>query len=83
MTMLSFRTDEEQADLATRWADQLGLDRSELLRQALRRHLAQLAAAEEAETWAKNPLTPEEASLDEIAEWGPAEDWADWADEAR
>lgn len=83
MTMLSFRTDEEQADLATRWADQLGLDRSELLRQALRRHLAQLAAAEEADVWARNPLTSEEASLDEIAEWGPAEDWADWADETR
>jgi hypothetical protein len=81
--MLSFRTDEEQADLATRWADQLGLDRSELLRQALRRHLAQLAAAEEADVWEMNPLKPEEASLDEIAEWGPAEDWADWADEAR
>jgi hypothetical protein len=83
MTMLSFRTDEEQADLASRWADQLGLDRSELLRQALRRHLAQLAATEEPDVWRMNPLTAEEASLGEIAEWGPAEDWSDWVDEAR
>jgi len=83
MTMLSFRTDEEEAARATRWADHLGIDRSELLRQALRRHLAQLASAEESEAWEQNPLTPEEASLDEIADWGPAEDWSDWADETR
>jgi hypothetical protein len=83
MTMISFRTDEEEAALATRWADRLGIDRSELLRQALRRHLGQLAAGEEAGIWEESPLTPEEASLGEIAEWGPAEDWSDWVDEAR
>lgn len=83
MTMLSFRTDEEEAARATRWADRLGIDRSELLRQALRRHLGQLAAGEEVGIWEKNPLTPDEASLGEIAEWGPAEDWSDWVDEER
>jgi antitoxin component of RelBE/YafQ-DinJ toxin-antitoxin module len=81
--MLSFRTDEEEAARATRWANRLGIDRSELLRVALRRHLAQLAAAEEADVWQQAPLTQEEASLGEIAAWGPAEDWSDWADETR
>ena len=83
MTMLSFRTEEETADRATRWASRLGIDRSELLRDALRRHLAHLAAVDDARAWERTPLTPEEASLETIADWGPAEDWSDWDDAAR
>ncbi len=37
MTMFSFRVDEAEAAFAKRWADGLGIDRSELLRDALRR----------------------------------------------
>ena len=81
--MLSFRVDEPEAAAAQEWAERLGLDRSELLREALRRHLLRLASERDAETWQQNPLTPEERSLTEIEEWGPAEDWADWADAAR
>lgn len=44
MTMLSFRADDHDVDLADAWARRLHIGRSELLRDALRRHLAALAA---------------------------------------
>jgi hypothetical protein len=34
--MLSFRVNEAEANEAQTWADRLGVDRSELLREALR-----------------------------------------------
>ena len=83
MTMLSFRVDDDEVDRVIAWAARLGVDRSELLREALRIHLARLAAEEDAATWESAPLTPEEASLGSIAEWGPAEDWSDWSDATR
>jgi len=83
MTMLSFRVDEREAGEAQRWAERLGVDRSELLRDALHRRLVQLASETDAATWEKRPLDGGEASLAAIADWGPAEDWSDWADEAR
>jgi predicted transcriptional regulator len=78
MTMLSFRVDEAEARRAQSWADRLGVDRSELLREALRRHLEQLASEVDATTWAAHPLEGGELALLEIADWGPAEDWSDW-----
>ena len=51
MTMLSFRTDELQASQAQDWADRLGIHRSDLIREALRRHLIRLASERDAETW--------------------------------
>ena len=83
MTMLSFRTDPEQAASATHWAETLGIDRSELLRDALRRHLLRLESEHDAEVWLETPHSPEELSLAAIAEWGPAEEWSDWADATR
>jgi Arc/MetJ-type ribon-helix-helix transcriptional regulator len=82
MTMLSFRVDEEQADEARRWAEALGIDRSELLREALRRHLDRLASEGDAGRWSAMPLDEGERALGEIADWGPAEDWSDWAVDA-
>jgi hypothetical protein len=81
--MLSFRVDEQEAVEAQRWAERLGVDRSELLREALRRHLLRLASENDATTWQNSPLDEGERSLAEIADWGPAEDWSDWADEPR
>lgn len=81
MTMFSFRVDEAEAEEARRWAERLGVDRSELLRDALHRHLVRLRAEEDVEGWRRKPLAPNEESLAEIAEWGPAEDWSEWADE--
>ncbi len=78
MTMLSFRVDDHDAYEAQRWAKALGIDRSELLREALRRHLNHLAAAGDAERWAASPLDGGEQAMLEIADWGPAEDWTDW-----
>ena len=78
MTMLSFRVDDGEASRAQLWAEALGIDRSELLREALHRHLVRLAAEQDADAWAKLPLTPGETSLADIADWGPAEDWHDW-----
>ncbi len=83
MTMLSFRVDDQDAARVDEWATSLGIDRSELLREALRRHLNGLAAAHEADIWTAQPLDAGEASLAQIADWGPAEDWSDWRDAAR
>jgi predicted transcriptional regulator len=82
MTMLSFRVRDEQAAEVQRWADALGVDRSEILRDALHRHLAALNCEHEADAWTRAPLTAAERSLAEVADWGPAEDWADWGDAA-
>lgn len=78
MTMLSFRVDNRDADEAQRWAEALGVDRSELLREALRRHLDRLASEGDERRWAEQPLDEGERMLGEIADWGPAEDWSDW-----
>lgn len=82
MTMLSFRVDDRDASEAQRWAETLGIDRSELLREALRRHLNQLASERDSERWAVSPLDDGERALTEIADWGPAEDWSDWVADA-
>ena len=80
MTMLSFRVDEEDAAAIQRWVDELGIDRSALLRDAVRQHLNRLAAENDADRWEDLPLTDGESALATIADWGPAEDWQDWAD---
>jgi hypothetical protein len=82
--MLSFRVADVEADEAQAWAEQLGVDRSELLREALHRHLVALRGELEAEAYDRLPASESEASLAAVADWGPAEDWADWdADAAR
>jgi predicted transcriptional regulator len=83
MTMVSFRVDDEDAAAVELWARRLHIDRSELLREALRRHLAELTADQDMQAYAEQPVTDDEKALAEIADWGPAEDWADWADAAR
>jgi hypothetical protein len=83
MTMLSFRTDDAEAIEAQKWSERLGIDRSELLREALRRHLLRLASENDAARWAESPLDEGERSLAAVADWGPADDWSDWADAAR
>jgi len=83
MTMLSFRVDDADALQAQSWADRLGVDRSELLRDALRRRLLQLSSEVDAQIWSERPLTADERSLTAIEHWEPAEDWADWGDAAR
>ena len=83
MTMLSFRVDPADAVNAQHWADRLGLDRSTLLRDALRLHLVRLAGEQDADAWVAFPHTDDENALAELADWGPAEDWSDWADAAR
>ena len=82
MTMMSFRVDDAEAADAQRWAERLGVDRSELLREALHRHLTRLASEVDVETWAAHPLDDGEKSLAAIADWGPAEDWSDWSNAA-
>jgi len=80
MTMVSFRADDADVAAADHWAQRLGVDRSELLRDALRRHLAELAANHDVAGYAEHPLTHDETSLANIADWGPAEEWSDWTD---
>lgn len=83
MTMLSFRVDAVEAAAVQDWAKRLGVDRSQLLREALRRHLVRLASENDAQAWQQHPLTQDERSLADIADWGPAEEWSDWADATR
>lgn len=83
MTMLSFRVADDDAEEAGRWAVRLGVDRSELLREALHRHLVELRSAHDVEAWRASPLSPGERDLEEVADWGPAEDWSDWRDATR
>jgi predicted transcriptional regulator len=83
MTMLSFRVDDAEAERVQRWAEALGVDKSELLRDALHRHLVGLEAQHDVQRWAARPMDEGEQALSEIADWGPAEDWSDWADAAR
>jgi hypothetical protein len=33
--------------------------------------------------WTWHPSEERERSFERVADWGPAEDWADWADAAR
>ena len=80
MTMLSFRVPDDDAAEVQRWADALGIDRSELLRDALHRHLVVLNGEADAQRWEEQPPTEEERALEAIADWGPAEDWSDWGD---
>ena len=80
MTMLSFRADGAEAAAAKHWAKRLGIDRSTLLRDALRLHLVRLAAEDDVAAWVAFPLDAGERALSKIADWGPAEDWSDWVD---
>lgn len=77
--MLSFRVDDTEAASVQQWAERLGVDRSEVLREALRRHLVRLAAEQDIAAWTANPPTSAESGFSEIEDWGPAEDWSDWA----
>lgn len=81
--MLSFRVDDGDAAAAQAWASRLGVDRSELLREALRHHLNKLAGTNDIAAWEQHPMDEGEQSLALIVDWGPAEDWADWSDAAR
>ena len=78
--MFSFRVPEADAQAATRWATALGIDRSDLLRVALHRHLVSLAATTEVGAYGRFPFDAGELSLSTIADWGPAEEWSDWSD---
>lgn len=78
--MLSFRVEADLAEQVEAWAEALGVARSEVLREALRRHLVTLRAEHDVDAWTETPLTEAEAALGDIADWGPAEDWTDWSD---
>ena len=78
MTMVSFRVKDEEAAALRRWAQALGVDRSELLRDAVHRHLAALSSENDIEAWERQPLNDSERSLSSIADWGADEDWSEW-----
>ena len=82
MVMMSSRVDADEAAAAHRWAAVLGIETSDLLREALVRHLSHLASERDAAAGLAQPLTGADVALAQIADWGPAEDWSDWADTA-
>lgn len=83
MTMISFRIDDEDAAELQRWAEALGIDRSQFLREALHRQITRVRSEQEPAIWDALPLTDSEKSLAQIGDWGPAEDWSDWDDATR
>jgi hypothetical protein len=83
MTMLSFRVDDDEAAALRSWSNELGVERSQLLRDALHHYLARLGNEREAAIYEQIPLTKDELAYSELDDWGPAEDWSDWADAAR
>ena len=78
MTTLSFHVSDSEAESVAIWADKLGIDKSDLLRTALHRHLVKLASEEDSRIWLEMPLTDGEFALSAIADWSVAEDWSDW-----
>ena len=76
MTTLSFHVSETEAESVANWADKLGIEKSDLLRTALHRHLVKLASEEDSRIWLEMPLTDGEFALSAIADWGVAEDWS-------
>ena len=78
MTTLSFHVSDSEAESVAIWADKLGIEKSDLLRAALHRHLIKLASEEDSRIWLEMPLTDGEFALSAIADWGVAEDWSDW-----
>ena len=78
MTTLSFHVSDSEAESVAIWADKLGIEKSDLLRTALHRHLVKLASEEDSRIWLEMPLTDGEFALSAIADWGVAEDWSDW-----
>lgn len=83
MAMLSFEATDAEARAIQAWAEALGVDRSELLREALRHQLVRLASGPTATTAEAPPLSPAEQAAAERADWGPEDDWSDWADTTR
>jgi hypothetical protein len=81
MTKLSFRVAETEAAETEHWAELLGVDKSQLLRDALHGHLARLEAQQHAHVWAADESSLSQTGRLVTAAWGPAEDWSDW-DEA-
>jgi hypothetical protein len=79
MTTLSFHVSDSEAESVAIWADKLGIDKSDLLRTALHRHLIKLASEEDSRIWLEMPLTDGEFTISAIADWGVAEDWSDWS----
>lgn len=77
--MVSFRAEDDDVTAADGWAARLGIDRSELLRDALAGHLARLKAETDITAYEAAPFTDDEIALDAAGAWGPAEDWSDWA----
>lgn len=77
--MVSFRVEDEDFAAIQRWTVALGVDRSVLLRDALRLHLNRLASEVDADRWEAMPLDAGESTLAKVADWGPAEEWADWS----
>ena len=80
MTMLSFRVDSALAAQAQAWADELGIDRSQLLREALIRQIQRLRAEHEARQLVAVAHDESLEPLATVADWGPAEDWSAWSD---
>lgn len=78
MTMISVRLAEDQFQQVTTWAETLEVDRSSFIREAIRRRLAELQGPIDAERWLETPLSENETALEELDEWGPADDWSDW-----
>lgn len=81
--MLSFTVGDADAREVELWADRLGIERSEFLRQALVRQLARLAIERTAESPSRTPPRVSHVSRAAVEDWSPAEEWVGWAQSAQ
>jgi hypothetical protein len=58
MTPFSLRVEEDEVEEARRWADRLGVDRSQLLRRPLHRYLVRLNAESDIDSWIRKQCPP-------------------------
>ncbi len=70
-------SDDDAADVDD-IARTLGVDRSSVVRDAVRRYVNHIKAIGEGDR-ADGAVDPSQPAFAAVAEWGPAEDWSDWA----
>lgn len=80
MSMLTCRMADTEAARVREAAERLGVSVSQMIREALRRHLNSVGAEHDAEIYDSSPLRPDELTIMSVQSCLPAEDWSDWAD---
>jgi hypothetical protein len=83
MTMVSFRVDEAEVERLREWTSVSASTGRSSSGKRCGGTSCVSPASRTPRVWEARPLEEGERSLAEIDDWGPAEDWSDWADATR